>query len=179
MNPRKYTNIIDAALALEKKEPSEVSKSDIPVFSKLRKSLLRTVKPKRDARRVFAVFASALNTSSTILAAKIPLDELHQVMSREVHRIQAAAIMRGAMPFTVHCVDRFLCHFDFGHSRVLTIRVQLQPAVNRPTTASFIVEENFDHDEINFDLVPSINNVEKKEPTIQDAVIWPHDEFGK
>jgi hypothetical protein len=158
-----YDIIIKEAVALPKKDPRPPQKQDKTIMARLleKRSIKRDT---RDvARAAYSILASAA-FGTRVLEEKVPVTKLHKHMAIHLNRLVATAIMRdGQLPMSIHVADRFLSHVDFGHGRVITLRVQLHPQPYRvnPTYASFVVEESEDlhpHEHLfkhfEFDLVP-------------------------
>jgi hypothetical protein len=159
-----YNTIIKEAIALPKKDPR-------PLPVKQNKTLWHRLSKKRSLKadtdyvvdRAYSILASA-GFGTRVLEERVPVTKLHKHMAIHLNRLVATAIMRdGQLPMSIHVADRFLSHVDFGHGRVITLRVQLhhQPYRVNPTLGSFIVEESKDlhpHEALfkhfEFDLVP-------------------------
>jgi hypothetical protein len=141
-----YDDLIEAALALPKREPRSVPKQDLSVWSRLfqKRSLKEDIKTSTVA--VYNVYASA-QFGTRVLAEKVPVTELHKTMAMIINRLVATAIIRkGQLPMSILVANRFSATIDFGQGRVVALRVQLhhQPYRVNPTYASFIVEESKD-----------------------------------
>ena len=171
--PSVYRKLIDGARSLPEHEPRKVE--PVKLREKVRDMLMTPRSAKRVAVDAYNILTDVRVIGSTVIAKRIPVDQLHRAMAIHVNRFTSQAIMQGGLPMSVHVVDRFKTIIDFGGGRCITIRVQLDMKPETQSTANFIVEESSKtFEEIDFDLVPSYeSHNNKKEPTIKSATIWP------
>lgn len=141
---KQHLQLVEAAASLPKRDPKPLPPRDPSLWKKIFTERKTTKEHIRDvSSAAYRVLASAM-LGTTVLEERVPIAQVDKRLCYHLQTFVAAAMMRGRLPLTIHMTDRYQAHLDFGHGRVLSLRVQLHGMtdVRAPTVGSFLVEEH-------------------------------------